>query len=149
MYLSVSEPMLVLWVHILAATVWIGGQITLAALVPILRCFGDAVTIAARRFQEIAWTAFVLLVITGIWNMHNAGIGWGDLNATPTGRTLSLKLAFVILSGICAGVHAYYLGPRAGREPSHRARAISGAFAGVGLLAAMAAALFGVVIAQH
>jgi putative copper export protein len=149
MYLSVSGPMLVLWLHILAATVWIGGQVTLAALVPVARGVEGTVRLLARRFQRIAWPAFAVLIITGIWNVHNAGIAWSDLQSTPQGRTLSLKLGFVILSGIGAAVHAYFVGPRATRGGSRRTQAISGVFAGIGLLAAMAAALYGVVIAEH
>ena len=149
MYLPIDGAMLVLWIHILAATVWIGGQITLLALVPLLRAAEGMATAAARRFQWIAWTAFVILLVTGVANGYNAHIGWSDLHTTPAGRTLSLKLGFVVLSGIGAAVHAYYLGPRAGRAPSRRARAVSGAFAGIGLLAAMVAALYGVVIAEH
>lgn len=149
MYLGVNGAMLVLWIHILAATIWIGGQITLAALVPLLRNVEGMATEAAQRFQWLAWSAFGLLLLTGVLNAYNAGIGWSDLHTTAQGRTLSLKLGFVVLSGIGAAVHAYYLGPRAGREPSRRTRAVSGAFAGVGLLAAIAAALYGVIIAEH
>ena len=48
-----------LFLHVLAATVWVGGQITLAALVPALRGTADGVTkLAARAFNRIAWPAF-------------------------------------------------------------------------------------------
>ena len=40
-----------LFLHVLAATVWVGGQITLAALVPALRGTAEGVTaVAAERF---------------------------------------------------------------------------------------------------
>lgn len=149
MYLSVNGAMLVLWLHVIAATVWIGGQITLAALVPVLRSVEGLPVLAARRFQWLAWTAFAVLIVTGVWNMQNAGIGWTHLNATPAGRTLRMKLAFVVLSGLGAAVHAYFVGPRASQGAGTRTRALSGIFAGVGLLAAVIAALYGVVIAQH
>jgi uncharacterized membrane protein len=35
--LSVSGPTLVLWVHLVAACIWIGGQVTVAAIIPLLR----------------------------------------------------------------------------------------------------------------
>ena len=54
----------------LAAAVWIGGQVTLTALVPVLRRLGAQVPrAAARRFNQIAWPAFAILVITGIGNI--------------------------------------------------------------------------------
>lgn len=149
MYLALNGPILVLFLHILAATVWIGGQITLAVLVPLLRGVEGLATAAARRFQYLAWSAYAVLLITGIFNANNAGINWSDLNSTAAGRTLSLKLVFVIISGIGAAVHAYSVGPRATRTGSRRVRMISGIFAGVSLLAALLAALYGVDIAEH
>jgi putative copper export protein len=56
--------------HILAATVWVGGQITLAALVPVVRrTAATATRPVARRFAAVAWSAFAVLVATGIWNV--------------------------------------------------------------------------------
>ena len=67
---SVSWDTIRLLFHVLAATVWVGGQVTLAALVPALRRFGDEVPrAAARRFNQVAWIAFVVLIVTGIWNV--------------------------------------------------------------------------------
>jgi hypothetical protein len=40
--LPVSWDTIRLFLHVLAATIWVGGQITLAALVPLLRRFGPA-----------------------------------------------------------------------------------------------------------
>ena len=146
--LTITWPDVALWFHVLAACVWIGGQITLGAVVPLLRTDPDVVRSVARRFQNIAWAAFAVLVVTGIINMHNAGISWTKLNATPQARTLSIKLFLVLVSGIAAALHAYWVTPRM-RSASVRARAATvGGVAGLSLLAAMAAALFGVVIAQ-
>ena len=63
-----------LFLHVLAATIWVGGQLTLAALVPVLRRFGaDAPGVVARRFNQVAWTAFVILIVTGIWTSWRSG----------------------------------------------------------------------------
>jgi uncharacterized membrane protein len=45
--LSVSWDTIRLFLHVLAATVWVGGQLTLAAVVPVLRRFGGEVPRAA------------------------------------------------------------------------------------------------------
>lgn len=68
--LAVSWDTVQLFVHVLAATIWVGGQLTLAALVPVLRRFGAGVPrAAARRFNQVAWTAFAVLLVTGVWNI--------------------------------------------------------------------------------
>ncbi|HEY5351244.1 MAG TPA: hypothetical protein VIK57_02210, partial [Streptosporangiaceae bacterium] len=68
--LAVSWDTVRLFLHVLAATVWVGGQLTLAALVPVLRRFGAEVPrAAARRFNQVAWLAFAVLVGTGVWNV--------------------------------------------------------------------------------
>jgi putative copper export protein len=68
--LAVSWGTVRLFLHVLAATVWVGGQLTLAALVPVLRRQGpDAPRVAARRFSLVAWPAYGVLLITGVWNI--------------------------------------------------------------------------------
>jgi len=93
-----------LYLHVLAATVWVGGQITLAGLVPVLRDLGpDAPKRAARAFNRIAWSAFAVLVVTGVWNV--AVIKPGS-RSTEYQVVLMVKLLVVAVSGISAAVHA-------------------------------------------
>ncbi len=57
--LSVNWGTVRLFLHVLAAASWVGGQIPLAALVPVLRRVGpDIPRAAARRFNQVAWPAF-------------------------------------------------------------------------------------------
>jgi putative copper export protein len=144
--LSVHGSDVVLWLHVLAACVWIGGQVTVAAVLPMLRGVDGLAAAAGRRYQVIAWPAFALLLATGMLNAAHRGIGWGDLTTTPAGRTLLTKLGFVALSGAAAGIHAFLQAPRARatRAPSPAASAVLGS---VSLLGAVVAALYGVVIA--
>jgi len=47
---------LIRWIHLLAAAIWIGGMITVAALVPALRgarATSDQIRAAARRFGAL------------------------------------------------------------------------------------------------
>jgi putative copper export protein len=102
--LSVSWTTIRLFLHVLGATVWVGGQLTLAGLVPTLRSISpDGPRLAARRFNVLAWSAFVLLVVTGIWNLLAVEIG--D-TTTAWQATLGLKLLLVAASGIGAAFHA-------------------------------------------
>jgi putative copper export protein len=130
--LPVSLDSIRLFLHVLAATIWVGGQITLGALVPVLRTAGaDVPRLAARQFGRIAWTAFAVLVLTGIWNLAAE-----DTNRHGYQATLGLKLVFVVLSGIAAFWHS--------RGGSRRALAIGGAGAALFSLAAL---FLGIVLA--
>jgi putative copper export protein len=101
--LSVGWHTIRMFLHVLAATVWVGGQLTLAALVPALRGLGSEVTrAAARRFNQMAWPAFAVLVATGIWNI--VADEHKDTGAYRT--TLIVKLAVVAVSGVTAFLHA-------------------------------------------
>ena len=149
MLLSPDGPTVVLWAHILAATIWIGGQITLGLLVPLLRHEPDLLAASARRFQWLAWAAYAALLGTGVLNVHNAGMSWSHLGSTVAGRTLMLKLLFVALSGIAAGLHAFVIAPRATTRRTRTMRAMSGILGSISLLSALAAALYGVTIAER
>ncbi|MDQ1748506.1 MAG: hypothetical protein QOD07_2769 [Frankiaceae bacterium] len=124
-----------LFLHVLAATVWVGGQITLGALVPALRGAGaDVPRLAARAFGRIAWTAFAVLVLTGIWNIAAAH----HTNANGYQVTLGLKLAAVLLSGVAAYAHQ--------RAKSRVVLAAGGAAAA---LFSVVAVFLGVVLVEH
>lgn len=114
-----------LFLHVLAATVWVGGQITLAALVPALRLTGaDVPKAAANAFNRVAWPAFALLVATGIWNV----VAIGSVGASYQ-RTLWLKYALVAASGLTAWLHA--------RADSRGRLAVFGALTGATALGAL------------
>jgi putative copper export protein len=121
-----------LFLHVLAATVWVGGQLVLAALVPALRGAGAEVPrVAARAFDRVAWPAFAVLILTGIWNV----VAEGDRG--PAYRTtLMIKLAVVAASGVTAFLHA--------RATTRRGMAVFGALTG---LTALLALLLGIVLA--
>ena len=123
--------------HILGASVWVGGQIVLAALVPAARKAGgpEITRTLARRFQFVAWPAYALLLATGVWNL--LAIHVADQSSAYL-TTLFVKLVLVGVSGAGALAHTMLARTRP---------ALGGALAGVGLLAALAAAFLGVVLA--
>jgi putative copper export protein len=132
--LPVSWDTIRLFLHVLAATVWVGGQITLAGLVPTLRALDpSAPRLAARRFNVIAWSAFVVLVVTGIWNVLAVDVG----NTTTAYQvTLAVKLLVVVASGVGAAAHSV-----------SRSKLGLAAWGAIGLLAALGAAFLGVLLA--
>lgn len=120
-----------LFVHLLAATIWVGGQLVLAALVPALRGAGPDVPAAAgRAFQRVAWPAFGVLILTGIWNVAAEPNGEGGYQGL-----LIAKLSVVAVSGATAYRHSH--------APTPRARGLYGAATG---LSAVAALLLGVLL---
>jgi putative copper export protein len=91
-----------LFLHVLAATVWVGGQLTLVALLPALRTAGaDVPRAAANAFNRVAWPAFAVLVATGVWNVVAIGNAGSSYQ-----HTLWLKYALVAATGLTAWLHA-------------------------------------------
>jgi putative copper export protein len=122
-----------LFLHVIAATIWVGGQLVLAALVPVLRkADPGAPKLAANQFNRIAWPAYWVLVATGVWNVMaeqpEAPEGWDAV--------LGIKVALVALSGVSAFLHT--------RASTPRGLAVWGALSG---LSALGAALVGIVLA--
>ena len=132
--LSITTGDIRLFLHVLGATVWVGGQIVFVALVPVLRRMGnDVLKPVARQLTRILWVGFALLIATGIWNLVAVDLG-SQSQAYRT--TLYVKLAAVAVSGLAAWIHM--------RVTSARARALWGATTG---LTALVALLLGVVLA--
>ena len=102
--LSPSLTTVRLFLHILAASVWVGGQIALAGVVPTVRKVSPEATKAvARAFARVAWPAFVVVVLTGIWNLTEVDIA--DTGTTYQ-VTLFVKLVLVFASGAAAAIHS-------------------------------------------
>ncbi len=89
--------------HVLAAAVWVGGQIVLAGIVPELRTAGgDTTKRVARAFARLSWPAFAVLVITGIWNVSAVHAS----SSTSAWKTvLFVKIGVVVLAGVAAWLH--------------------------------------------
>ena len=132
--LATSSTIVRLSLHILAATIWIGGQFTLAGVVSTLRQGGSAVvTAAARRFAQMAWPAYVVLLGTGIWNVVAVE---PSKQSAAWRAVLAVKIAVALLSGLSAWMHQ--------RSKTAASLAIWGATSG---LTALAALVLGVALA--
>lgn len=123
--LPVSMGTIRIFLHVLAATIWVGGQLTLAALVPALRGSTEGITkVAARRFNQVAWPAFAVLVATGVWNIVAVGDRGGAYRTT-----LTVKLVVVAISGVTAFLHT--------RAKTKAGLAVYGALSGLSALGAL------------
>jgi hypothetical protein len=120
-----------IFLHILAASIWVGGQFVLANVVSGLRRdHRDALPVVARAFARIAWPAFVVTVVTGVWSLLS-------LEALDSGAqiALALKIVAAAVSGGAAAAHSL--------SSSRLVKALGGA---LGSIAAVVAMLLAVVV---
>ena len=102
--LPVDGDTIRLFLHVTAAAIWVGGQFTVAGLLGTVRGFGDdAPRVVARAFARVAWPAYAVLVVTGIWNLLAVKVG--D-QSTAYMVTLAVKLVVVALAGVAAAAHS-------------------------------------------
>ena len=113
------------WIHVLAAAVWIGSMVFFALVVlPALRGAGLAALAPGAlkelgvRYRRLGWTSLLVLITTGVTNLMLRGLGWRDLgNAvfwrTEFGRVLGYKLFFVALVLLATAGHDAFMGRRA------------------------------------
>lgn len=119
--------LLSVWIHIVAAAVWIGSLVFFGlALVPTLKD-RDLAPIRALflqrlglRFRWVAWAMIGTLVVTGLVNLSFRGLIWSDLWnlqiwRSSWGQVLGWKLALVAALVVVHLLHDFYIGPRATR----------------------------------
>jgi putative copper export protein len=120
--------------HVLAATIWVGGQFTVAGLLPTVRTLGDdAPKKVARALARLLWPAYGVLIITGFWNISAVDAKHA---ATAWNTVLGIKLAFVVIAGVGVFLHQ--------RSTSKAGLAVWGA---VGALASVIALCLGIFLA--
>ncbi len=95
------ELYIVRFLHLVAVAIWVGGLVTLAALVVALRKAGADIELlraSARQFARLSWTAMLVAIVTGVLQVQLMGFSWSD-------GALHTKLGLVALVLILAGVH--------------------------------------------
>jgi putative copper resistance protein D len=107
------------WLHILAATIWVGPQVFLfAAAIPAVRTIQDAkerarvMRVLTRRFGFLAWGAMAVLVITGIGNVYEEDLSRKYLFDHNWGTIFEVKMTLVIATVALTALHSFVLGPR-------------------------------------
>ncbi len=107
------------WLHILAATIWVGPQVFLfVAAVPAVRTVEDAqvrariTRVLSTRFGYLAWGAMVVLVITGIANLFEDDESIGELFDMNFGAIFMAKMVLVVQTIVLTALHSFVIGPR-------------------------------------
>ena len=131
--LATATSSIRLFLHVIGATIWVGGQLVFAALVPVLKAKDATLPkLVAKQFNKIAWPAFGLLLLTGFWNLATLPKDLPSSYHTAVG----IKMTVVTLSGVAAYMHA--------RAKSTKGMALWGAVSG---LSAILATYVGVLLA--
>lgn len=160
--------LLSVWLHIIAAAIWIGGSVFLAlVMVPALRrpeYQGMAASFlqqAGGRFRWVGWTSLAVMIVTGLVNLiarqfpleHLVSLRlWGS----GFGRTIGWKLLLVLAIVILSILHDTTIGPRAiaalranpRSAEAQRLRRQASWIGRITLLLALAAAAFGVMLVR-
>lgn len=117
--------LLSVWLHIMAAAVWIGGMVFLVlVLLPVVRrrmhegTAPGLIHWTGLRFRTVGWVCMGFLVLSGILNLALRGIGWshlwdGGLWRSAFGRILGIKLLLVSAILLLGAGHDFIIGPRA------------------------------------
>ena len=114
--------LLLRWIHVMAAVVWIGGNLILAMVIvpyfrknlpPVQRI--KLLTQIGKRFEPIVWGCVGILFFTGLINVFNA-IGFtttaeSAISATFM-RTLFIKLMLFVILVILTTLHSFVFGPK-------------------------------------
>jgi putative copper export protein len=107
-------------VHLLAATVWVGGTIALVfvAVPPVQRLEGETRGLLlrefGRRWRPIGWSSLGVAIVTGAILAVRANAF--DVTSTRFDWVLAVKGALVGLLVAGAYLHDYVLGPGLARE---------------------------------
>ena len=110
--------LLIRWLHVTAAVVWIGGNLILAMVIvpyfkksvaPVERI--RILTRIGKQFEPIVWICVMILFFSGLFNVFRA-IG-GDTEAIKLFmRTLGIKLILFLILVILTWIHGFIMGPR-------------------------------------
>ena len=109
----VMEQAIITWIHLISASIWVGGSIFLGVvLAPLLKKMSlsieerlELMIKVGRRFNKIALPSLVILIGTGIYNSHLVLQSTEILFTSSYGAFLITKIVLVIALIITFAVH--------------------------------------------
>ena len=107
------EQAIVTWIHLISASIWVGGSIFLGVvLAPLLKKMSlsieerlELMIKVGRRFNKIALPSLVILIGTGIYNSHLVLQSTEILFTSSYGAFLITKIVIVIALIVTFAVH--------------------------------------------
>ena len=115
----------VLWLHLTAVVIWLGGMFFMTlVLVPMLRRstfsqreFSEVIERTVKRFQTISSEAVGIILLTGIFNLINAGLGEFSFSSAYLQTVATKLLLLVVIIGI-QSIQSYRILPKLISAPS-------------------------------
>jgi len=109
----VMEQAIITWIHLISASIWVGGSIFLGVvLAPLLKKMSlsieerlELMIKVGRRFNKIALPSLVILIGTGIYNSHLVLQSTEILFTSSYGAFLITKIVLVIALIVTFAVH--------------------------------------------
>ncbi|HZO71992.1 MAG TPA: CopD family protein [Ktedonobacteraceae bacterium] len=110
------------WLHLLAASLWVGGMMYIAAIyLPVLRQnpkIEQARSLLATlpRYSPLAYTGVVIMALSGPLNASVHFTSLDQLVTTDYGRALIVKVLLVGAMLLTSAIHVWRLRPRLARD---------------------------------
>ena len=125
---------LIMWVHLIAASIWVGGSIFIGIiLAPLLKTISDSIEgrlsimiRVGRKFNKIGVPSLIVLIATGIYNSTGFIVQPSLIFSTSYGIVLLIKIILVIILIITFAIHVRLI--RAEVERKIESKQLSGEF---------------------
>jgi putative copper resistance protein D len=125
---------LIMWVHLIAASIWVGGSIFIGiVLAPLLKTISDSIEgrlsimiRVGRKFNKIGIPSLIVLIVTGIYNSVGFILNPAMMLSTSYGIILLIKIMLVIILLITFAVHVRLI--RSEVERKIESKQLSGEF---------------------
>lgn len=104
---------IVIWIHLLAACIWVGGSIFIGLiLAPMLKNISNSVEErlalmikVGRRFNKFAFPSFIILIVSGIYNSRFFFENPNNFFESDYGIFLFIKIILTIITFISYVIH--------------------------------------------
>ena len=104
---------LIMWAHLVAASIWVGGSIFIGiVLAPLLTTISDSIEgrlsimiRVGRKFNKIAVPSLIILITSGLYNSNSYLINPSLFLSTNYGLVLITKIILVIILIITFIIH--------------------------------------------
>ena len=111
--------LLSVYVHIIAASLWVGGMLFfIIVLLPAIKKHPDKAILLHQtglKFRFAGWITLITLLITGLFNMHQRSIGltWNDLSESTYGQLVGAKIIIFLIVIVVSAIHDFHVGTKA------------------------------------
>jgi len=110
--MSISDA-LIMWAHLVAASIWVGGSIFIGiVLAPLLKTISDSIDErlsimirVGRKFNKIAVPSLIILIVSGLYNSSGYLTKPSLFLSTNYGIVLVTKIVLVIILIITFIIH--------------------------------------------